>query len=147
MRRLVDGVEIELSDEPLDIVELADRLLVRTPEGSFSAVAVRQGDLVLISFRGRTYRVEPVGKRKGSAAGPESGEIRAPMPGIIVSVTAKQGDIVEASQPIVVLEAMKTQYSYAAPFAGKLEKLDVKVGQNVSEGTLLAFLKPLADNP
>lgn len=146
MRRLVDGVETELSDEPVEIVELPDRLLVRTPEGAFTAVAIRQGDAVLVSYRGRTYRVEPAGKRKRSVASAESGEIRATMPGVIVLVLASPGDFLEAGQPIAVIEAMKTQYSYGAPFAGKMEKLEVRVGQNVSEGTLLAFLVPLADN-
>ena len=147
MRRLVDGVETELSDEPLEIVELPDRLVVKTPEGSFTALAVRQGGAVLVSYRGRSCRVEPVGRKAGKPASPDSGELRAPMPGLIVATPASQGDEVTLGQAVVVLEAMKTQYSLTAPFAGRVEKLEVTIGQNVSEGTLLAFLAKSTDNP
>jgi len=147
MRRLVDGIETELPDDPIEIVELNDRWVVKTPDGSFTAVAVRHGDAVLVSYRGKSYRIEPVVKKRSGSSAEASGELRAPMPGVIVAVSAKVGDELEAGQPVVVLEAMKTQYSFTAPFASILERLDVNVGQNVSEGTLLAFLTKPPDNP
>lgn len=146
MRRLVDGEEIEFPGLHLRTTQLADRLLVHTEDGTFSALVVRSGDAVLVSYRGRQYRVERPGLGRSAAAGSGSGEIRAPMPGTVVSVNVKEGDEVEKGTTILVIEAMKTQQPFVAPFEAVVEKLHVAAGQNVSDGSLLAILRLSTDN-
>ena len=60
------------------------------------------------------------------------------MPGKIVAVQAKAGDAVSLGQPIVVLEAMKMEHALTAPFDGVLADLPAKVGDQVTDGAVLA---------
>jgi 3-methylcrotonyl-CoA carboxylase alpha subunit len=125
-----------------EISRLADRLIVRTPSGSHSAVAVRQGDAVLVSYGGRQYRIEKAGATRNSRSGPGSGDLKAPMPGVVVDVFVAEGTAVAQGDKILVLEAMKVQQPYTAPFDGVLTKLTVAKGQQVTEGMLLAVVEP-----
>lgn len=68
--------------------------------------------------------------------------MRAPMPGQIVDVLVERGANVTKGEKILVLEAMKTQQPFTAPFDGVVEKLDVTKGQQVAEGAVLAVVKP-----
>ena len=140
MKRLVNGQEKDFAEVDLRVSILPDRLLVHTDEGTFSAVILRQGDRFLVSYKGRQYKIEPAGQKRGGAGATASGEMRAPMPGTVVAVHVKQGDEVKAGTTILVLEAMKTQQPFVAPFDALVDKLPISVGQTVSEGALLAFL-------
>ena len=141
MRRLVNGEEVELADEPPSFSRLPDRLVVHTLDGSYSALAVRQGDAVLVSYGGRQYRVEPVARKRSGKATASSGEIKAPLPGVVTKVSVKIAEKIGKGHLVVVLEAMKTQQPLVAPFDAVVEKLFVEPGQNVAEGQLLALLK------
>ena len=140
MRRYIDGEEVELDPNAARVSKLTDRMIVHAEEGSYSAVAVRTGDKVHVSYKGHIYVVESAKPRAraGSAAG--SGELRAPMPGQIVDVLVKQGDSVTKGQKVLVLEAMKTQQPFTAPFDGTVEKLTVVKGQQVGDGEVLAII-------
>ena len=141
MRRYVDGEEVDLDPNAATVSRLPDRLMVHGPDGTFSAVAVRSGDKVQVSYRGRVYTVESTKPRvRGGAIG-GNGELRAPMPGLIVDVLVKQGDEVMKGQKILVLEAMKTQQPFIASFDGVVEKLEVEKGQQVIDGAVLATIK------
>lgn len=141
MRRYVDGEEVELDPNVARVSKLSDRLIVHGPDGSFSAVAARSGDRVAVSYKGRVFQVETTRPRaRGSAAG-GSGELRAPMPGQIVDVLVQQGMAVTKGQKVLVLEAMKTQQPFLAPFDGTVESLPVQKGDQVAEGAVLALIK------
>lgn len=140
MKRLVDGVEVELVDAPdVAIQQSGDRLVVRTPAGARTAVAVRVGDAVHVSYQGRQYVVEKASRTR-TARPNSTGEIHAPMPGLIVDVFVLVGATVAKGQKLLVLEAMKTQQTYVAPFDGVIEKLPVVAGDQVIDGALLAFV-------
>ena len=141
MRRYVDGEEVELEVGDVRVSRLPDRLIVHGPDGSFSAVAVRSGEKVVVSYRGRVYNVESTRPRARGGTHGGSGELRAPMPGQIVDVLVEQGAAVTKGQKILVLEAMKTQQPFVAPFDGTVETLSVAKGAQVAEGAVLAVVK------
>ena len=66
-----------------------------------------------------------------------SGDLLAPMPALIVAVRVNEGDTVEKGQVLVVLESMKMQMEFRAPFAGKVAQLLVRPGMHVEKGALL----------
>ena len=140
MRYFLNGEPVEF-EETFDVAKLPDRLQVRTSEGSFSALAVRDGDAILVSYKGNQFRLETRQARTRSG-GSKSGEYRAPMPGMIVDVLVVEGDTVVAGQKILVLEAMKTQQPFNAPFDGTVTKLNAVKGVQVSGEDLLAVVKP-----
>ena len=140
MKYFLDGEPIEFEDA-FDVAKLPDRLQVRTPKGSFSALAVRDGDAILVSYKGNQYRLETRQSRTRTG-GTKSGEYRAPMPGMIVDVLVQEGDSVISGQKILVLEAMKTQQPFNAPFDGVVSKLNAVKGTQVSGDDLLAVVEP-----
>lgn len=143
MKRLVNGVEVELEIDPqVQIGRLSDRLTVRTASGTSTAVAVRRGDTTLVSYRGVVYEIAKVGARRHQGGATQTGEAHAPMPGQIVDVLVAEGDAVEAGDKLLVLEAMKTQQPVLAPFDGTVARLPVAKGEQVSEGQMLILIAP-----
>ena len=69
-------------------------------------------------------------------------EIGASIPGILVKFLVKEGDKVEANEPVAVLEAMKMETSVLSAVAGTVEKLYVKEGDQLDSGELIALIKP-----
>ncbi len=97
----------------------------------------------LLFEAGNAWRIEPV--RFGGTGGGGSasdGGLRAPMPGKIVSTPAKAGEAVAKGQAVVVLEAMKMEHALTAPFDGVVEAIEVVIGDQVTDGAVLARVKP-----
>ncbi|MCH8979750.1 MAG: acetyl-CoA carboxylase biotin carboxyl carrier protein subunit [Armatimonadetes bacterium] len=146
MKYVVDGREAELSsDGATKVTRLSDRLLVKTADGSASALAVRRGEAVYVSYRARTYRIEKARRRRLGAGGDATGEALAPMPGQIVEVLAAEGDVVAAGDRLLVLEAMKMQQPIVAPRAGTVARIAVSQGDQVSAGQVLAVVEAGGD--
>ena len=68
-------------------------------------------------------------------------EIGANIPGNIIKVLVKEGETVEANQPIAVIEAMKMETNILAASAGVVERIYVSEGQQVKAGEMVAKLK------
>lgn len=60
--------------------------------------------------------------------------LAAPMPGVILEVQVKPGDVVTRGQPVAVLDAMKMHNIIGAPRAGTIAEVFVSAGQNVNHG-------------
>jgi len=82
----------------------------------------------------------PAGAAAAKAAGP--GALLAPMPGLVISYSVKEGDIVKKGDPVVVLEAMKMQNILYAPAGGKVKSLPNPVGASVAKDALLCLIEP-----
>ncbi|MCB5259793.1 MAG: biotin/lipoyl-binding protein [Candidatus Cloacimonetes bacterium] len=70
-----------------------------------------------------------------------SGEMRAPLPGVIVSIPVKEGDEVKCGQTIAIIEAMKMESEIASPIDAKVSKISVKERSLVQEGDILMILE------
>ncbi|MCX6552807.1 MAG: 5-oxoprolinase/urea amidolyase family protein [Acidobacteria bacterium] len=70
-----------------------------------------------------------------TAAGARAAHIvRAPMPGLVVSVLVSPGEAVDEKQPLLVIEAMKMQNPVRAPRAGRIARTLVSAGDTVDTG-------------
>ena len=78
----------------------------------------------------------------GEAAGGAKGALRAPMPSVVVEVRVEVGQRVEAGQPVVVLESMKTETVLRAPVAGVVRAVGCAKGEMVEEGRELVDIAP-----
>ena len=58
----------------------------------------------------------------------------------IIEVLVKPGDKIK-NDPIVTLESDKSSVEVPSPFEGKISELKVKIGDKVSEGSVLATLE------
>jgi acetyl-CoA/propionyl-CoA carboxylase, biotin carboxylase, biotin carboxyl carrier protein len=76
----------------------------------------------------------------GVSAGP-TGEVVAAMQGTVVEVRVAVGDVVEAGDPVMVLEAMKMETTLVAPRSGRVTALDVRPGDGAEAGRVLARIE------
>lgn len=63
--------------------------------------------------------------------------VLAPTPGLIAQVLVKEGDDVEAGQPVIVLEAMKLFQELKALEGGTVDRVGCAVGDSVNSGDIL----------
>ena len=68
-------------------------------------------------------------------------EVKAPLPGTILSVNCKVGDTVKAADTVVVLEAMKMENNINADKDGKVTAINVNKGDSVLEGNDLVIIE------
>jgi len=81
-------------------------------------------------------------RRRGSASaetGPRS--IVSPMPGRIVKLLVREGDVVAAHQGLVVVEAMKMENELRAPRAGTVSAVKVVEGMSVEARAVLIVME------
>jgi len=100
-----------------------------------------EGDILFSD--GEAYRVVwrgGVADRGAGGGAASDGSLRAPMPGKIVAMPAKTGDVVTKGQPVVVLEAMKMEHALVAPFDGMVTELGAVVGAQVAADAVLAII-------
>ena len=84
---------------------------------------------------------EPVVKRhraKQSSGGGSTGTgLSSPMQGTVVKIAVEEGQIVEAGELIIVLEAMKMEQPLNAHKSGVIKNLKAVIGETVASGTVL----------
>jgi acetyl/propionyl-CoA carboxylase alpha subunit len=105
-------------------------------ERKFRSIATR-GHVVVFDT-GEAYDFADPRAAGASEVSGGDGAILAPMPGKIVAVSVETGAIVAKGAPLVTLEAMKMEHVLTAPFDGTVADVTARVGQQVSEGVLLA---------
>jgi biotin carboxyl carrier protein len=117
-------------------------------ERAFDFDVVRDGEEVVVASRSgvtrmtledATRRLMRRGRHKQEISGPA--QLRALMPGRVVSVSVKIGDVVEANQGILVVEAMKMENEIKSPKTGKVVEVKVVAGQTVEKGELMAVIE------
>jgi biotin carboxyl carrier protein len=64
------------------------------------------------------------------------------MPGSVVRVAVKEGDVVETGQLLVVLEAMKMEHAVHSTTAGPVREVSVVEGDQVETGRILVVIEP-----
>ena len=65
----------------------------------------------------------------------------------IVELLVKVGDVVRVEDPLVAIESEKATMEVPSPFAGTIGRIDVKLGDNVSEGSVLLQLTTEGEAP
>ena len=68
-------------------------------------------------------------------------DVVAAMPGRVVRVLVAEGDVVEAGQGVVVVEAMKMENELTAPKDGTVRSVAVRPGQGVDGGATLLTIE------
>jgi acetyl/propionyl-CoA carboxylase alpha subunit/acetyl-CoA carboxylase carboxyltransferase component len=68
----------------------------------------------------------------------------APVPGTVVSVSAREGDTLRAGDEVLVMEAMKMEHVIQAHTSGTVRAITVARGDTVLEGHVLAFIEEMA---
>jgi biotin carboxyl carrier protein len=155
------GVERPHASTPGDA--RADHYSVLVGERSYEAYArivedaesgEGNGLTVEVMIHGRPYVVHIRDERSQALAtlaggGHMAGDvtIRAPMPGLVVSILVEEGTEVARGQTVAVLEAMKMENDLVAPRGGVVKSIRVRKSQAVNQGDALAVVGDPASTP
>jgi biotin carboxyl carrier protein len=74
--------------------------------------------------------------KKGGGFGGDQ-ELKAGMPGKIIEIFAKPGDVVKSNKPLIIMEAMKMENEMRASRDVKIKEICVKQGDSVESGAVL----------
>lgn len=122
---VVDGQSIPVSVEPV-----GDGRVRVTIAGQRTEVDVKDE---------RDLLVDEFGLGAEAAAG---GEVRAPMPGLVLEILVEEGEKVETEQGLLVLEAMKMENELKAPSGGIVGSIHADQGAAVDKDDLLIEIEP-----
>ncbi|NLA85522.1 MAG: biotin/lipoyl-binding protein [Clostridiales bacterium] len=68
-------------------------------------------------------------------------QVKAPMPGNILDIRVKEGDMIKKGQVVMILEAMKMENEIMPPQDGNIASINISVGAVVNSGDLLFSIK------
>ncbi|MCD6345169.1 MAG: acetyl-CoA carboxylase biotin carboxyl carrier protein subunit [Anaerolineae bacterium] len=77
----------------------------------------------------------------------QTGDLVAPMPGMVVAVPVREGERVVQGQSLVVLESMKMQMQLRAPCAGRVARVAIWPGSQVKKNALLVRVEESSPAP
>ncbi len=98
-----------------------------------------QGSTVPVEVRDPLEKILQSVRRTSVASGEET--IAAPMPGLVVEIKVKPGDVVAAGQPVAVVAAMKMQNELSARHPGVVGQVLVQERASVSAGQALVRIR------
>ena len=142
----VDGVDYEIDFESVSEQTVYSLL---ANNNSYEALVYESEDGWQVLLHGSQYEllVEDERERRLRASlggGPPENvdyHLRAPMPGLIVTVPVSEGQTVAKGDVLVVLESMKMQNQLKTPRPGKVNRVQVKPGDSVEHrDTLLSVI-------
>lgn len=143
---LIDGDERDV-----DFLNLGGSLFsVITENKSLEAVIDDDEGRIAVMMGGRLFETQVLDERailmmqRRGVQETGSGEVHAPMPGLIVEVTVQPDQEVEIGDTLIILESMKMQNELKSPIAGVVRSVQVAAGQAVEKNMLLVEIRSQA---
>ena len=140
----LDGQAVEW-----DIIEVRDNTFhILKDNKSYNATLISfnaEEKTMVINVNGNDYEIsikdkydlllQQLGITAKSASAVQS--IKAPMPGLIINVVAKEGDEVKKGDTLWILEAMKMENVLKSPRDGVIKKVKAELKQTVEKNQVL----------
>ena len=123
-----ESVELEVNGTPF-VVEIEQKK--KKPVPSIQRQAAPSSSQTIETTR-------PTVTRSAVAAG--SVVVNSPLPGVVLDIKVKVGDVVKKGDTIMVLEAMKMENNIQASSDGTVSKVSVEKGASVLEGAELIVI-------
>jgi biotin carboxyl carrier protein len=142
----VDGVAYEI-----DFVSVSNQpvySLIVNGE-SFDAHVYPEEEVWQVLFQGKIYTAQVEDEREkrlraalgGTASEQDEFHLKAPMPGMVVSVPVLAGQAVKKGDVLLILESMKMQNELRSPRDGSIGRVRVAAGDRVEKkDTLLSVI-------
>lgn len=108
-----------------EVSKTEDSYTVKMADRSFDVAVVDE----------KTMMIEKLGIKTTEKKA--SGEVKSPMPGLVVKISVAVGDTVAVGQGILVLEAMKMQNEIKSAVAGVVKEIKVSERQPVEKNQML----------
>ena len=107
----------------------------------------RHRNAIAVAAGAMSAQFQIIETRRGQHhGGLTSPTIDAPMPGTVLKILVNEGARVAAGDPLVVMEAMKTETTLSAESEAVIKRISVQVGQRVDHGATLIELGPVPES-
>ncbi|HKK63133.1 MAG TPA: biotin/lipoyl-containing protein [Bacteroidales bacterium] len=129
------------NDYAVDVIDFEDNIARLEVNGTPFEVEVHKK--VKTSKTPRVIAPAPKSPSKPVIDKRERGDahpVTAPLPGNILEVKVKPGDIIEKGQLMMVMEAMKMENQVLADRQGVIESIPVMQGDSVLQGDTLVYI-------
>ena len=125
----------ELNKETVFIRKLADQYFASTDGIKWNKLARQDSPSILLNVDKvfKLYR----GYKPSSLGGDNEGGLFTQMPGKVVKIQTKIGDIVVKGQTLLILEAMKMENEIKSGIDGVVKAIHVKAGDALENGVLM----------
>ena len=135
----IDGEEVSAQMETLPdgsaMLAIGDR--------RYHINGTQRANAILVAAGAMSAEYQIVETRRGAHhAGLTSPTVDAPMPGTVLKILVEEGARVETNDPLIVLEAMKTETTLSVESPAVIKRICVQVGQRVDHGATLIELGP-----
>lgn len=146
-RITIDGRPFEVNACSLGDDALLTMLLDNESHLAHTRIADARRGLVDVAIGGKYRRLEVLDELAAATAHAAGTNhqgrfvLEAPMPGLVVALRVKPGDVVEAGTPLVVMEAMKMQNELVSEAAGVVREVRVRLQQAVESGAELVVIE------
>ena len=115
----------------VEIEDIHARPVIARVDGQVFEVSPEEVVVQTAHNETKEYKPVEVSKQPASlSAG--SNDLTAPLPGTVIEVFVKTGDVIETGQVVLVIEAMKMKNSIRSTRAGKIAEVLVSAGQTVA---------------
>ena len=131
----MDGAPVQIPDTSVEADAKPGRVIVRVGGEAKLAHVARVGDTWWVHMDGRAHEV--LFHEQGSKSSDSEGSLKAPMPGTVLQVMAKEGQRVREGQHLMTLEAMKMEHKILAPKPGEITRVHFSEGDRVDMGSSL----------
>ncbi len=137
----IDGITSEVEGGGVEIVEVRDdEIELRAGGRTYVVPYVVQGSTVHFAFEGETYAAEVSDKGARAKGRQRDHSTEAPMPGVILKILVKPGDVVTKGAPLLILEAMKMEHQIVAGRDGRVVSVNCSEGELVQPGVELVTM-------
>jgi len=114
---------------------------IRVGEKTYVVPFIVKGSTVSFAFDGEIYSIETDSKGPRARSRHRDQTTEAPMPGLVLKILVKPGDVVKRGAALIVLEAMKMEHVIAAPRDGSVVSVRCMEGEMVQPGLELVELR------
>jgi biotin carboxyl carrier protein len=143
-----DGTTVVRVDDreiAVDEVHVGERFItLRIADRTHRLLYCRRATHVHVAHAGRGWEFVPAEEARDESVATAGGftpEIASPMPGKVLDVFVSAGDVVEADQALVLLEAMKMEQTVRSRTAARVTDVRVEIGSMVGPGEVLVVLE------
>lgn len=131
----IDGREVEVR-----LLSWEEGLISFEVDGrTIHAAAEVLGNRVEVTLAGRraAFPLGAAGPEEAASGGASVGPVRAELPGRVLEVRVREGELVEAGQVLAVVEAMKMEHPIRAGAPARVGKIHAEAGAQIQPGEVL----------